>query len=117
MIVWHCRGMEGGRGQDLASNPFSSLFPTLEVAESYQKLSARQDVPMEVVLETVEAEDKPEKIVSDLSDEVVVKEIQELNGLIEEVFLVTLNKFSVVAGSQPQLVHLASLSEILGPHR
>ena len=42
-----------------------------------------------------------------------VKKTQDLNNIIEEVFLVTLNKYSVVGGSQQQLVHLSSLAEVL----
>ena len=40
--------------------------------------------------------------------------MQELNTAIEDIFLVTLNKFSVLGGEQKQLVYLSSLAEIIG---
>merc|ERR1719427_2293005 len=43
-----------------------------------------------------------------------VKEVQELNNIIEEIFLVTLNKFSVLGGDQKQLVYLSSSADIIG---
>ena len=91
----------------MGSNPFALLFPSLEVAVSYQKSVAREEV-MEVEEVCLE---KP----SGMSDE-LAKDIQELNGVIEEIFLVTLNKFSVVGGPQKQLVYLSSLAEVVGPH-
>ena len=40
--------------------------------------------------------------------------MQELNNAIEDIFLVTLNKFSVLGGEQKQLIYLSSLAEIIG---
>ena len=96
---------------DLSSNPFAALFPNISVAKCYveshgtTKLVDEEDsIEMEVgVAEPVE----PPK-----DDE--VKEVQELNNIIEEIFLVTLNKFSVLGGDQKQPVYLSSLAEIIG---
>ena len=96
---------------DLSSNPFAALFPNISVAQCYveshgtTKLVDEEDsIEMEVgVAEPVE----PPK-----DDE--VKEVQELNNIIEEIFLVTLNKFSVLGGDQKQPVYLSSLAEIIG---
>ena len=46
-----------------------------------------------------------------------VKQVQDLNNAIEEIFLITLNKFSVIGGAQEHLIHLSSLAEIIGPHK
>jgi ubiquitin conjugation factor E4 A len=106
--------MEGASGgPDLAANPFASLFPTVEVAHAYCSSGGSQaaSAATEVVIRADVANSKEA-----LTDDKVT-EIQELNGVIEEVFLVTLNKFSVVGGEQAQLVLLAGMAEILGPHR
>ena len=42
------------------------------------------------------------------------KHVQQLNSAIEEIFLFTLNKYSVVAGDQANLVFLSSLAEVIG---
>ena len=91
---------------DLKENPFAALFPSVTVAQSY-KDSQTADRP--------KIESPPVKNV-DLSNQETVKDVQELNNIIEEVFLFTLNKFSVVGGSQKQLVYLSSLAEIIGTH-
>ena len=97
---------------DLKENPFSALFPSLSVAKSYKE--SQQVKPVQQKLES-----SPSKIIdgiANLSDEEMVKDVQELNSLIEEIFLFTLNKFSVVGGHQKQLVHLSSLAEIIGKY-
>ena len=96
---------------DLKENPFFALFPSLSVAKSYKE-SQQQVKPVQQ-----KHDSSPTKIIdgiANLSDEETVKDVQELNSLIEEIFLFTLNKFSVVGGHQKQLVHLSSLAEIIG---
>jgi len=94
---------------DLASNPFAALFPTISVAECYVK----SHVPIKE--ESTEMEQDVEPVNPPKDDE--VREIQELNNTIEEIFLVTLNKFSVLGGDQKQLVYLSSLADIIGNHK
>ena len=91
---------------DLTSNPFAALFPTISVAECYVK----SHIPIKK--ESIEMEQDLGPIDPPKDDK--VKEIQELNNTIEEIFLVTLNKFSVLGGDQKQLVYLSSLAEIIG---
>ena len=93
--------------EDLQSNPFSALFPNLSVAKSFvdsSKVSPQR--PDRTSL-------SPSKKV-DLSSDEAVRDVHELNNVIEDIFLVTLNKFSVFGGEQKQLVYLSSLAEIIG---
>ena len=90
--------------QDLQSNPFSALFPSLSVAKSFVASSSKSPESRDVSLN--------KKV--DLSSEEVVRDVHELNSTIEDIFLVTLNKFSVLGGQQNQLVYLSSLAEIVG---
>ena len=91
--------------QDLQSNPFAALFPNLSVAKTFVESSKKSpESPREF---------SPAKNV-DLSSEETVRDVQELNTAIEDIFLVTLNKFSVLGGEQKQLVYLSSLAEIIG---
>jgi len=98
----------------LASNPFAALFPNIAVAQCYVESHAttkhddNENVEMELDVSSNESVEIPK-------DE-EMKEVQELNSIIEEVFLVTLNKFSVLGGDQKQLVYLSSLAEIIGTH-
>jgi hypothetical protein len=43
-----------------------------------------------------------------------LRHVQLLNSAIEDIFLFTLNKFSVLGGPHNQLVYLSSLAEIIG---
>ena len=99
---------------DLASNPFSALFPTLSVAEEYVESQLQQKGGR-----TQESPSRPDKSFQpaevDLSQEGAVQDVQELNRTIEGIFLVTLNKFSVLGGEQKQLVFLSGLAEVIGP--
>ena len=108
-------GLEGKPiSSNLEGNPFASLFPTLEVAVAYRESQARleQENPTELMVIETEEQLLPKDAISPISDE-NVKLTQDLNSVIEEVFLVTLNKYSVVGGSQQQLVYLNSLAEVL----
>ena len=44
----------------------------------------------------------------------VAQNVQQLNSAIEDIFLFTLNKYSVVAGDHANLVFLSSLADIIG---
>ena len=93
--------------QDLQSNPFAALFPNLSVAKTFVETSKKSpESPANRGF-------SPAKNV-DLSSEETVRDVQELNTAIEDIFLVTLNKFSVLGGEQKQLVYLSSLAEIIG---
>lgn len=46
-----------------------------------------------------------------------LKNVQQLNSAIEEVFLFTLNKFSVIGGEHSHLVFLSGLAEVIGKGR
>ena len=109
-------GLEEGNplSSNLEGNPFASLFPTLEVAVAYRESQARLEHENSTELMMIKTEEQllPKETISPLSDE-NVKLTQDLNSIIEEVFLVTLNKYSVVGGSQQQLVYLNSLAEVL----
>jgi hypothetical protein len=98
---------------DLSSNPFAALFPNIAVAKCYVE-SLDTTMPVEEVdTDSIEMElDVAGPVELPKDDE--VKEVQELNNIIEEIFLVTLNKFSVLGGDQKQLVYLSSLAEIIG---
>jgi len=88
--------------EDITDNPFATLFPSLTVAKSYQLKQKSEEV------ENVEVkQSKP----LDLSSIDV-----ELNNSIEEIFLFTLNKFSVLGGDNKQLIYLSSLADIIGIH-
>ena len=93
--------------EELQSNPFSALFPSLSVAKSFVDGAAK---PPNGPPST---ESSPAKKV-DLSSDETLKDVHELNNAIEEIFLITLNKFSVLGGEQKQLVYLSSLAEIIG---
>ena len=89
--------------EDLTDNPFATLFPSLTVAKSYQLKQKSEEV------ENVEVkQSKP----LDLSSIDV-----ELNNSIEEIFLFTLNKFSVLGGDNKQLIYLSSLADIIGSYK
>jgi len=106
--------MEGEEG--LATNPFTALFPSLEVARVYKASVAREEAEEEVEVVVIQSEEVVAKVAdSPLCDDNVGR-TQQLNNIIEEVFLVTLNKFSVVGGAQAHLLHLAALAELLGAH-
>jgi len=99
---------------DLESNPFSALFPNLHVAHSYVlSQNTAKSLPVDKLTKLEFSVSEPNVRLHD--DE--VKDVQELNSVIEEIFLVTLNKFSVLGGEQKQLVYLSSLAEILGTHQ
>ena len=107
--------MEGNSiSSNLEGNPFASLFPTLEVAVAYRESQAKleQEKPTELMVIETEEQLLPKDAISPICDE-NVKQTQDLNNIIEEVFLVTLNKYSAVGGSQQQLVHLSSLAEVI----
>ena len=94
--------------QELQSNPFSALFPNLSVAKTFiETTKTSPESP------PAKREISPTKNV-DLSSEQTVRDVQELNTAIEDIFLVTLNKFSVLGGEQKQLIFLSSLAEIIG---
>ena len=93
--------------QDLESNPFAALFPSLSVAKTFVETTKKSPES------PAAREFSPNKSV-DLSSEETVRDVQELNSAIEDIFLVTLNKFSVLGGEQKQLVYLSSLAEIIG---
>ena len=93
--------------EDLRDNPFSLLFPSFHDAKTYQL--SRQNKLIKHRDNSVSPKN--------MRDEQTVKDVQELNSYIEEIFLFTLNKFSVFGGSQQQLIHLSSLSEIIGKDR
>ena len=98
---------------DLSSNPFAALFPNISVAKCYVESLATTMPVEEVDTDSIEMElDVAGPVELPKDDE--VKEVQELNNIIEEIFLVTLNKFSVLGGDQKQLVYLSSLAEIIG---
>ena len=88
---------------ELEQNPFSLLFPSISAAKIYQE-SRTNSSPVR----------KPEPDDRKSPKREVSKDVHELNEIIEEIFLITLNKFSVVGGPQKQLIHLASLSDIIG---
>ena len=94
---------------ELKGNPFIALFPSLSVAQSY-----KESQQVKTVQQRFEQSTRIIDGLANLSDEKKVKNVQELNSVIEDIFLFTLNKFSVVGGRQKQLVHLSSLSEIIG---
>ena len=98
----------------LEGNPFASLFPSMEVAVAYRESQARleREAPSELMVIKTEEQILPKDTISPISD-AKVKHTQDLNSIIEEVFLVTLNKYSVVGGPQKQLVHLNSLAEVI----
>ena len=105
--------MEGRSiSSSLEGNPFASLFPSMEVAVAYRESQARLERggPSELMVIETEEQILPKDTISPISD-AKVKHTQDLNSIIEEVFLVTLNKYSVVGGPQQQLVHLNSLAE------
>ena len=107
--------MEGRSiSSSLEGNPFASLFPSMEVAVAYRESQARleKEAPTELMVIETEEQILPKDKISPISD-AKVKHTQDLNSIIEEVFLVTLNKYSVVGGPQQQLVHLNSLAEVL----
>ena len=85
----------------------------MEVAVAYRKSQARleREAPSELMVIKTEEQILPKDTISPISD-AKVKHTQDLNSIIEEVFLVTLNKYSVVGGPQQQLVHLNSLAEV-----
>ena len=95
--------------EDLSDNPFTALFPSVSVAQTYKQ--ARESVADDVKQARIET--IPSKTV-DVSDEEELKKVHELNSVIEEIFLFTLNKFSVIGSDQKQLIHLTSLAEIIG---
>ena len=97
----------------LEGNPFASLFPSMEVAVAYRESRARleREDPSELMVIETEEQILSKDTISSISD-AKVKHTQDLNSIIEEVFLVTLNKYSVVGGPQQQLVHLNSLAEV-----
>ena len=97
----------------LEGNPFASLFPSMEVAVAYRESQARleREAPTELMVIETKEQILPKDTISPTSD-AKVKHTQDLNSIIEEVFLVTLNKYSVVGGPQQQLVHLNSLAEV-----
>ena len=106
--------MEGRSiSSSLEGNPFASLFPSMEVAVAYRESQARleREAPSELMVIKTEEQILPKDTISPISD-AKVKHTQDLNSIIEEVFLVTLNKYSVVGGPQKQLVHLNSLAEV-----
>lgn len=41
-------------------------------------------------------------------------QVQELNSSIEEIFLFTLNKYSVIGGQFSQLIFLSGLADVVG---
>jgi len=97
---------------DLTENPFAALFPSLSVAKTYKESQKRdQGSPVR----SRQSPSPPSKHL-DLSSDETVKNVQELNNIIEEVFLFTLNKFSVIGGEQDQLIFLSSLADIIGTH-
>ena len=98
----------------LEGNPFASLFPSMEVAVAYRESQARleREAPSELMVIETEEQILPKDTISPTSD-AKVKHTQDLNSIIEEVFLVTLNKYSVVGGPQQQLVHLNCLAEVI----
>ena len=107
--------MEGRSiSSSLEGNPFASLFPSMEVAVAYRESQARleREAPSELMVIKTEEQILPKDTSSPISD-AKVKPTQDLNSIIEEVFLVTLNKYSVVGGPQQQLVHLNSLAEVI----
>ena len=115
--VVHLRMEEDLEGRSISSslegNPFASLFPSMEVAVAYRESQARleREAPSELMVIKTEEQILPKDTISPISD-AKVKHTQDLNSIIEEVFLVTLNKYSVVGGPQKQLVHLNSLAEV-----
>jgi len=96
---------------DLSSNPFAGLFPNLELAAQYKALV--ETAP--VISAEPSGKDPPDSPTPPPPDD-QVKDVQELNNAIEEIFLVTLNRFSVISGAQSHLVFLSSLAEIIGTH-
>ena len=107
-------GLEGDFiSSNLEGNPFATLFPTIEVAVAYRESQVRLEEANTTELMVIETEQQllPKDSISPISDE-NVKQTQDLNNIIEEVFLVTLNQYSVVGGAQQQLIHLSSLAEV-----
>ena len=98
---------------DLKENPFAALFPSLSVAQSYKDSQQKSQSSPGRSRPRIEA--SPTKSI-DLSSDETVKNVQELNSIIEEVFLFTLNKFSVIGGENDQLIFLSSLADIIGTH-
>ena len=94
--------------QELQSNPFSALFPNLSVAKTFIETTKTSPESS-----PAKREISPTKNVN-LSSEETVRDVQELNTAIEDIFLVALNKFSVLGGEQKQLIFLSSLAEIIG---
>ena len=98
---------------DLVGNPFAALFPTIAVAQCYvESLGRNKPAEEEHIAMELDVNEPVE-----LPKDEEVKEVQELNNIIEEIFLVTLNKFSVLGGDQKQLVYLSSLAEIIGKQK
>jgi len=101
--------------EELASNPFAALFPNIAIAQCYvDSHVSTKHVDEEENMELELSASEPVSVELPKDDE--VKEVQELNNIIEEIFLVTLNKFSVLGGDQKQLVYLSSLADIIGTH-
>lgn len=96
----------------MASNPFAALFPNITIAQYYVASQVHSKLVEEEKIEVEFHDTEPVKI--ELPNDEEVKEVQELNNIIEEIFLVTLNKFSVLGGDQKQLVYLSSLADIIG---
>ena len=99
--------------EELASNPFAALFPNIAIAQCYvDSHVSTKHVDEEENMELELSASEPVSVELPKDDE--VKEVQELNNIIEEIFLVTLNEFSVLGGDQKQLVYLSSLADIIG---
>jgi len=97
---------------DLSENPFSQLFPSVECAAEYRDLNRGDRSEPPDPLDT-----PPEKLArAGPTVSEVAKNVQQLNSAIEDIFLFTLNKYSVVAGDHANLVFLSSLADIIGVH-
>jgi hypothetical protein len=69
-------------------------------------------VAVKVPVESAAAAPSPDR--SAVIAEEQLQHVQLLNSTIEQIFLFTLNKYSVLGGPQQQLVFLSSLAEIIG---
>ncbi len=69
--------------------------------------------PTEVVEHVPAAASRVERTTAVLAEE-QLRHVQLLNSTIEDIFLFTLNKFSVLGGPHQELVYLSSLAEIIG---
>lgn len=94
---------------DIANNPFAALFPSLDQAQLY--VANKQLAQEEHAVITRDAEEASEQ-------EIDIKELSrvktEVNGLLEQIFLITLDNEAVEDWTRPSLcVYMSGLADTL----